>query len=821
MDFQSFKRLFAAALTSVAISPALFSQTDFDVAIARHKGNKIVLLGEWKPDDIAKWNQTLGSDEIFGHSFTLLDRAKFSFSKDNLLFAVGDINAFESWFRQKYGIGGADTWAALDFGNKFIVSGQQVPSPKDFDQMLERRRIKTPVRQLRDFLRENPGHLDATRDLLHEVRRRVLSVMPKGVDKDLEDETDLRTWAVMASETDKAFSGGILPGIGIDFFWVDRDQPEKYSKLMRAVFRKHIPKVESELRQDPTNYRLWNIWAWMARGMGNYKWDTFINSLEIFYDQVNNQIFSCPDPEVCVWLVADARAKKDWGMVAKLARIARRFTVFGKSEPESVEWTPGGNISSFGMAGSNSEIVKYPFATAFAPHLEALLRLGEIDEANAVYDEMLRWENSSNAKRVQLAVDTAKAVGMEEVAKLWEKGELINKVPFREMTPRGEPFFIAFTKEGADYIAGAKPSNYIKNLNEALQKLNPPNLVTYAYTWRDYPTLGWKKADALKWALMREDGVLIAQGSEIPDVGDLQRMWDRLEFVAPPEWFRRYISQHPDQPGMALTFFSKTLNAIINRNSQNRDISEAWPWGQDWVDEYEKALEEAIKHLRRVMRDSPDNVASMPSVVAYPNQTSMAKAAKWLATVDESVASDIKALSGPILAAIESNMGKSPSSRSLWNNWLFWRIAEGRGRPMEPLVARLKYSPLSANSMGLPISVLDMYWDECKKNGSWAKVAELLKGPWERELSKAMDVKNGLADGEEFRYINSASAGDNIGIPLIEAYLNDDRPGDANDVFNAWLDTGNTFKDVSAIVSLATAKGRERLAKDWEAKVKK
>jgi len=828
MSFHNFKRLFAAVLALVAISPALFSQTDFDVAIARHKGNKIVLLGEWKPDDIAKWNQTLGSDEIFGHGFTLLDRSKLSYSAKNLLFAVDDINAFESWFRQKYGISGADTWAALDFGNKFIVSGQQAPSPKDFDQMLERRGIKTPARQLRDFLKKNPGHLDATRDLLKEVRRRALAVMPKGVDKDLDDETDLRTWAVLASETDKAFSDGLLPGIGIDFFWVNRDQPEQYSKQMRAVFRKHISKVESAIRQNPTGF--WNIWAWMARGMGDYKWDTFINSLEIFYDQVHNHIFSCPNPEVCVWLVADARAKKDWGMVAKLARIARRFTVFGKSEPESVEWTPGGNISSFGMAGSNSEIVKYPFATAFAPHLEALLRLGEIDEANAVYDEMLRWENSSNANRARLAVDAAKAAGREEIAKLWEKGELVNKVPYREMSPHGVPFFIAFTKEGSDFIARAKPSNYIKNLNEALQKLNPPNLVTYADAWRDYPALGWKKADAPKWALMRKDGVLIAQGSEIPDVGDLQRMWDSLNVVSPPEWFRTYIAQHPDQPRMALAFFYQTIGQIINSQTIGasinqsspvvKDISKAWPWGQDWVNEYEKALGEAIRQLRRVMRDFPDDVASMPGAF-YPNQAYMAKAAKWLATVDESVASDVKALSGPILATTESKMEKSPSSVSLWNNWLFWRMIEGRERPMEPLVARLRYSPLSVNSIDIPIYALDMYWEDCKKNGSWAKVVELLKGPWERELSKAMNVKNGLADGARTRYENYASAGDRIGIPLIEAYLNDDRPGDARDVFDAWLATGNTFKDISAIVSLATAKGQERLAKEWKARVKK
>jgi len=829
MTFQSFKRLFAAVLASVAIGPALFSQTDFDVGLAMHKGNKIVLLGEWKPDDLAKWNQTLGSDEIFGHGFTLLDRVElyvsvFSLSRPNLSFSedsgegfysfkVDDdgINTFERWFRQKYDLGGSHTWAALDSGNKFIVSGQQAPSPKDFDRMLERSGIKTPVRQLRDFLKENPGHLDATTDLLNEVRRRALSVAPKGTDKDLDDETDLRTWAVMASETDKVFSGPWL-GIEIDFFWVDRDQPEQFSKLMRAAFRKHIPKVESAIRQDPTNFRLWNIWAWMARGMGNYKWETFINSIELFYKNVSSYILSCPTPEVCVWLVADSMAKKDWGMVAKLAKIARRFETHVEREPRNVEWMPNRGI---GMALTLRDTKVNPFVSAFVPLLEALLVLGRIDEANTVYDEMLRLENpSGNAMIVRFAAARAKAAGREELAKLWAKGELINKVPYYRTSFLGVPFFIVVAEGGSRQPALANPSDYVKNLNEVLLKLNPPNAVSYFDEWKDHPKLGWKVADGRKWGLIREDGVLIAQGTEMPDVEDLQRVWDSLGVVSHPEWFRTYIAQHPDQPGMALRFSS----LVIGKNIRNKDHREwglygAWPLEPGWVDDYEKALGEAIRYLRQIVYDHPDILVNISSDFSATTD-SMATAADWLATIDSS---SFKAFSGPMLSAIESLLERKPSSEPLWNQWFFWRIAEGRDRSLESLLANLKHSPLSAKfstGIGLPVFALDIYWEECKKNGSWAKVAELLKGPWERELSRAMGERIGA-------FGDSISPGDYIGLPLIEAYLNDDRPGNANDVFNAWLATGNTFKDISAIVSLAMAKGQERLAKEWESKAKK
>ncbi|MDR0499222.1 MAG: hypothetical protein LBH03_05775 [Holophagales bacterium] len=86
----------------------LSAQTDYETSIARQKGNKVVLLGEWKPIDRAKWKQVLGSDEIADHDFGVIESARLS-----PVWANSSQNpktytdAFERWFRQKYGIGGA------------------------------------------------------------------------------------------------------------------------------------------------------------------------------------------------------------------------------------------------------------------------------------------------------------------------------------------------------------------------------------------------------------------------------------------------------------------------------------------------------------------------------------------------------------------------------------------------------------------------------------------------------------------------------------------------------------------------------------------
>jgi len=217
-----------------------------------------------------------------------------------------------------------------------------------------------------------------------------------------------------------------------------------------------------------------------------------------------------------------------------------------------------------------------------------------------------------------------------------------------------------------------------------------------------------------------------------------------------------------------------------------------------------------------VMYDYPSVLVNLPP--SKPSFESFYGTSRWPATWDNPA---IKALSGPFLEAIEAFLERKPSSEPLWSQWIFWRSVGGNERRMEPLVTRLRCSPLREKNdglLGLPASVLNTYWNDCKKNGSWDKVIELLKPVWERDLQRATELKNGLVSEDDRKHLpdrQADSAGDRIGIHLIEAYLNYDRPGDADEVFNAWIAIGGRFKDTSKIVELARAKGQERLALEW------
>ena len=194
----------------------LFSQSDFEHNLSKNNANKIILLGEWKAGDIGKWGQIINSEGIYEYGFALLSRGSFLDGQAWFGIRDNDINEFEGWIRQKYGLDNRATWIALETGDNIILSGVETPRPGEFLESLEKFQIMTTSKLLRAFLRENPDHIDARTDLLKEVRRRALQQLSTATE-DLDLETDLRTWGVLADETDKLFNSNWM-GVDLGFF---------------------------------------------------------------------------------------------------------------------------------------------------------------------------------------------------------------------------------------------------------------------------------------------------------------------------------------------------------------------------------------------------------------------------------------------------------------------------------------------------------------------------------------------------------------------------------------------------------------------------
>ena len=591
--------------------------------------------------------------------------------------------------------------------------------------------------------------------------------------------------------------------------------------MMRAAFRKHIPKVELALCEQPTDTGLWNLWTWMARGIGDYKWGRFVDTIEPFVFPSLNISIAIPSPEVCAWLVEESRKKEDWHAVINFAKPARFFSELFPDARE--EWMPGGT-SAWSQAGEG--IKDYPAKSAYAPHLEALLRLGRLEEANTVFDELIRFEGKTafypktilvdgkperyRADNARIAADTASLVGMKDLAEVWGLGEPVSKAPYVSSWGfNGFPVFFTYAKYATDYY---------KMFYQIAAGLSPALRVhAGSGTDVDIDTLGWKRGDGDRWALIGGGSFVLEQGFGLPEPDALQNILDRHSVISTSDYYRKYMSEHGAQPGLELRLAFDIMTNYYIAWDRNRTIA---PSNHE---ESEDFWAEAASLLRKVLSSHPDVLMNMP-----------------YAFFDAPIESQaMKALSKPLLSQIESLLARKPSSRELWSQWQLWREIEGAKRPIGPLAEAVVPSPMAKPGTVPPAAIFNQYYEECKADGKWHKAIGLLRAVWDREYSRVLSLKkknpdiklaapksrpsSGSAkDFEAYHTLAASSAlGDKVGIPLIEAYLMDDKPIEAREIFNAWLDCGGTFTDIAKIAGLARERGQERLAREWEAKVQR
>jgi hypothetical protein len=112
---------------------------------------------------------------------------------------------------------------------------------------------------------------------------------------------------------------------------------------------------------------------------------------------------------------------------------------------------------------------------------------------------------------------------------------------------------------------------------------------------------------------------------------------------------------------------------------------------------------------------------------------------------------------------------------------------------------------------------MESYYQECKKNNDWPRLIDILEPVWEREYFRIEQSQNESQD----KKLSNPRLGDSTVIPLMEAYIHQNRHMDADTIFNAWLNCGGAFTNTAKILELAREKGQERLAREWETRLKK
>jgi hypothetical protein len=331
----------------------------------------------------------------------------------------------------------------------------------------------------------------------------------------------------------------------------------------------------------------------------------------------------------------------------------------------------------------------YPEKSACVPHREALLRLGDIDGANDVFDELMRYQTGG----ARIVAEIAKSVGMEDLAKIWKKGEQINKAPFATSYQTNGIF--SFWIHDVDNAKG-----YTRQFRALRDKLVTNFGIAKAD--QNLDDFGWNSDDDGRWALAGEDGRILMQGTAVPDLEALQAIFKRFNILSKIEMLQKFIESHGDALGLELQIAFEILKQRAAGNIAPLDD-----------DKDRVVLREAARYFYRALREHPDVLINLSTVNGGGRL---------------SINSELmKALSKPMLTNIELSLERKPSSEALWNQWMMWTKIEDEDRPIEPIVESVKPSPLAQEWTVPPITAIDAYYKECRKNGNWTKMIGLLK----------------------------------------------------------------------------------------------
>jgi len=413
----------------------------------------------------------------------------------------------------------------------------------------------------------------------------------------------------------------------------------------------------------------------------------------------------------------------------------------------------------------------YPEESSYYPLLEALLKLGKIEEANDVFDELISISETNNA---QSAAAIARSNGFEELSEIWSKGARIKQVPFINPIARGREL-------GKPAII--IPEGCEEDVFQQMRSLIRYNLFELLLA-------DWSGND-FHWALIDADGLLVEleqeQVTQVPTLAEFEQILKDKDIKTEYSLAKEYLQKNPDDIE-ALMVLGKYSIFESDDKLKNMKITT----------ELDSTQDEAIWHktvsIWNKILSHDHAIYAVPDIDSYGIKL---------------YSPSMKLLSKRYLPKIETALRQSPSSKPLWKLWIFLRIAGDNEKDFESLLDSIESSPMDIKGSVPPLIVLDMYYKECVKNNQWSKIAKILKEPWDRVIAEQL---TGVLIHPGF--------GDYVAFPLIEALLQMGRRQDADETFNVWLDLRGAFSKSSELIELAKTLAGEKFAEGWSKKLK-
>jgi len=331
---------------------------------------------------------------------------------------------------------GTAHWAFMDSMGQVAVEGAGLPSPEDVLKALGSTSIRPRTEILKHIIRQNPELMEAQRELLEELKYqcdirtfKALKIKPPGPRSYYSGNWNINHFTVLVGDNVPDFEDGDTPLLNdsddeaiwsefertfnetapkmlnqVSYFYIEGLLPDtmKHSPKLKKMANRFAPKIEDALKNEPSNWGLWNIWIALR---SNRPVSDLLDELEPMR----------PFPGENPWPPEPVRNLLFW----HLRRTGGWERIIGMAEPFWNEivgaLNPEGKVTGYEELLSASSV----WANVVEPLLESYIATGRMTDAEQIVN--VYHQNSNLGQVFAKAAEIAKKHGFNALAEKWEK----------------------------------------------------------------------------------------------------------------------------------------------------------------------------------------------------------------------------------------------------------------------------------------------------------------------------------------------------------------------------------------------------------------
>jgi hypothetical protein len=666
------------------------------------------------------------------------------------------------------------------------------------ESALRKANVLPPIERLRKFLQQHPNHIEAREQLLRQLKQAAIAKTDESLDiqpskvlmqlfqagagdpnsplfempdmepfvgKTLSEKDDKEIWGDFAAELNAAFQNGRWQKMDLCMHPLMDPMTECCSPTVKAIYARHINRVEQVLEQFPFDGALWDIWARMALSGGNAKrGQNLLNRLPAPPPELGLQ---WPPSKAVKAIASLAVNSEDWVSVQTL--LAPALERWNENMQIKRRVGPSSLLSYDGGADWDYELSLL---------IQSFLKSGKTGQAQAIVDNFAEF--SSTRGLIPKAAAIAKSCGLPDLAERWLELEKQNPVPeFSKKDPlatfrtgalrhKKATLVVAGLVDAAPYESVAKNADVLSlgllslhTLARQQAKLDG-ELVDYYGLISKFP----------RWFMLDPFGNVVAGEEGVPKPEDILEAFKKTGCISQQEALARYKQQNPDNPGIALLDldFSASIGQSKTKSALGLPPDKPYLDGK-LAEEQDNAIwrtyaQNAVRFFPKFLEIDPFNPA---------NPNSLAKVVPDCVTASGKLAQ----MSDQARPNIEGAIADNPSSMRLWRFFLAFGTPSYKVA-LPKLFASLIPSPMTPESEWPPRYLVSPLLECMKGEKMWEGIIQIAEPTWNEHLQMAADRPTPFTET-----IWDRAAG-----PLLEAYIQTGRIAQAEELLENWPSNG-------------------------------